>query len=440
MKLNIKTKVYSFFVILALVGTFNLAMMVKLESIVEDNYQWVIHTYQVIEESEKLLGYLRDAETGQRGYLLTSDEKYLQPYLSGTALSKKSVSFLYTKTQDNPTQQQRLDIISRLIADKFSELAATLELHKAGREEEALQMVLSDQGKRIMDELRDEVDQFNYAEHQLLSDREGSFAMVQTATKYAFLIETVVFVFAMTFLAWRVRKDMLLPLLKLTDAAQRFRFHTRFEPIRLTNKDEIGELAAAFNSMAKAVNTSARDILKDHNRAQTERDQAVLEAITDPLTGLSNRNFFYHEVAQHIKLSRRYVKPLSLLMIDIDHFKKINDQFGHLVGDEVLRVVADNIKTDVRETDMAIRFGGEEFIIIFDNISIEEAKVKAEEIRRLIESLEIPDLNGKQVTVSIGLSQLNARDRLIDDVIARADEALYEAKNNGRNQVRVFQA
>jgi diguanylate cyclase (GGDEF)-like protein len=440
MKLNIKTKVYSFFVILSLVGTFNLAMMVKLESIVEDNYQWVIHTYQVIEESEKLLGYVRDAETGQRGYLLTSDEKYLQPYLSGTALSKKSVSLLYKKTQDNPIQQQRLDIISRLIADKFSELAATLELHKAGREEEALQMVLSDQGKRIMDELRDEVDQFNYAEHQLLSEREHSFAMVQTATKYAFLIETVVFVFAMTFLAWRVRKDMLLPLLKLTDAAQRFRFHTRFEPIRLTNKDEIGELAAAFNSMAKAVNTSARDILKDHNRAQTERDQAVLEAITDPLTGLSNRNFFYHEVAQHIKLSRRYVKPLSLLMIDIDHFKKINDQFGHLVGDEVLRVVADNIKTDVRETDMAIRFGGEEFIIIFDNISIEEAKVKAEEIRRLIESLEIPDLNGKQVTVSIGLSQLNARDRLIDDVIARADEALYEAKNNGRNQVRVFQA
>ena len=164
-------------------------------------------------------------------------------------------------------------------------------------------------------------------------------------------------------------------------------------------------------------------------------------AFTDPLTELYNHRFFQETLLQEFTRSERYKKPLSLMIIDIDFFKKFNDTYGHLVGDKVLKHVSAIFKSSMREQiDTVARYGGEEFGVILPETSLEGAAVFAERIRKKVEESFIPEGDKKlKVTLSIGVSCIPVtKCTKTSDLIEAADQALYKAKAEGRNQVQTF--
>lgn len=173
----------------------------------------------------------------------------------------------------------------------------------------------------------------------------------------------------------------------------------------------------------------------------TERKLLELEyarlASTDALTGLPNRRFFETYANIELERRRRFGGQLAILMFDLDNFKLINDRYGHLAGDQVLKKFATRCKSLVRGSDLFARLGGEEFVALLSGTSTNGALHLAETLRRSIERLRIR-IDGAtiRVTSSIGVASVTARDRSVNSVLSRADRALYEAKNGGRNQVR----
>lgn len=171
------------------------------------------------------------------------------------------------------------------------------------------------------------------------------------------------------------------------------------------------------------------------------------DLIHDSLTGLKTRRFFeeetgtYLEAIENLKTSTRKewfgFKNLSVLFFDIDHFKKINDTYGHEVGDEVLIEVSKTIQSALREGDTAARWGGEEIVTSLLGANEEDAAKKAEEIRQKIEHLNFPNISDLKVTVSVGVATANSG-MDCKEIIVCADKALYCAKNTGRNRVAKF--
>ena len=162
------------------------------------------------------------------------------------------------------------------------------------------------------------------------------------------------------------------------------------------------------------------------------------ESMTDPLTTLANRKYFDQSLAKAMADARNKNEPLSLLMCDIDHFKKFNDTFGHLTGDQVLRLVALSLKNNVKGADVAARYGGEEFVVALPNTSLQSAITVAEHIRRAIMTKElIKRSTGEKlghITISLGAATLHPDDTALT-LMERADQSLYAAKRNGRNRV-----
>tara|TARA_R110000782_G_scaffold235939_3_gene321997 strand:- start:3771 stop:4673 length:903 start_codon:yes stop_codon:yes gene_type:complete len=163
--------------------------------------------------------------------------------------------------------------------------------------------------------------------------------------------------------------------------------------------------------------------------------QAVEKAYIDPLTGVNNRAAFDKSIEQEMEFSARHKHNLTLMMLDLDKFKDINDNYGHTVGDAILRSFADSIMKCLRRSDILFRYGGEEFSVLLRNTGTEGASLLAERMRKNVEEMEFEYNKIKiKTTVSIGLTQMQEGESIID-FIERADELLYSAKNNGRNRV-----
>ena len=159
-------------------------------------------------------------------------------------------------------------------------------------------------------------------------------------------------------------------------------------------------------------------------------------AITDALTSLFNSRHFYSQIELEVGRSNRYQHPLSLLLLDIDHFKDFNDTFGHLEGNKVIQRIGAVIRSCLRKMDSAYRYGGEEFTVILPETSIEEAEVVAHRIRSAIAEEVFDPAPGKEeyVTVSIGVTQYRLKEE-INTFVQRSDNAMYASKNGGRNMV-----
>lgn len=176
------------------------------------------------------------------------------------------------------------------------------------------------------------------------------------------------------------------------------------------------------------------------SRQEEQRKRAELErmALTDGLTGLYNRHTFEGRLEQEIERTKRYQHPVSLLMMDLDKFKAVNDTYGHLAGDEVLCEIARVIRENMRSVDVPCRYGGEELCVISPATDKGGAKTLAERLRRLVAEHEFrsPDGESFQVTCSIGVSVFSGQGEVgVDQMVSVADEALYSAKEQGRNRV-----
>jgi diguanylate cyclase (GGDEF)-like protein len=174
------------------------------------------------------------------------------------------------------------------------------------------------------------------------------------------------------------------------------------------------------------------------------RNERLLQQMAnkDWLTGLNNRGMFV-EIAQNVlHYSKRYNKPLSLLMLDIDFFKQINDNYGHLVGDQVLKHIGQTLQSGIRASDTLARYGGEEFVIILPETACKEALELAKNLQALIENtpLKINDKQNISYKISVGVAEFTSEIDTLDELTNHADIALYQAKESGRNTVCLYQS
>lgn len=206
---------------------------------------------------------------------------------------------------------------------------------------------------------------------------------------------------------------------------------------------EVVHLTRALRSLLRRVGmaeerTKEAELRATENAVQFQDDLVKLQKLadTDFLTGLLNRRSFLTAAEDALQFSRRYKRGMATLMIDIDHFKKINDTHGHAVGDEAIKQIAAIINSAIRTTDRAARFGGEEFVVLLREIDQPTALLLAERIRRSIETSTLA--SGTDIipaTVSVGVAMFEGTDRDVQDMIERADQGLYTAKKSGRNCV-----
>jgi len=197
---------------------------------------------------------------------------------------------------------------------------------------------------------------------------------------------------------------------------------------------------------AKRIAEQNRDALWEEmqktNQINNELEKALETikemAIHDELTGLYNRRHLIALLEMEKKRADRSGQCFSLVMLDIDHFKKVNDTFGHQAGDQVLQAVAHVTRDTLRAVDFCGRYGGEEFMLILEQTTKEGAEICAERLRRLVESIRISDLGDDfMVTVSLGITEYRMKEEL-SKTISRSDKALYQAKNSGRNRIVFF--
>jgi len=212
--------------------------------------------------------------------------------------------------------------------------------------------------------------------------------------------------------------------------------------IFITAKDSVedeekGLLLGAVDYITKPITPGIVAVrVKTHITIKQQRDALNKLAMQDQLTGLYNRHYLIDVANMYVLQAQRHDKNLSVMMVDIDHFKSINDQYGHAEGDSVLQEVATSIKESYRGEDIVARFGGEEFVILLDQCDLLSAQEKAENLCQKIEALKP---SGRIITISIGIAQLSkSKDDDFTSLLKRADLAVYQAKGQGRNRVVIL--
>lgn len=205
--------------------------------------------------------------------------------------------------------------------------------------------------------------------------------------------------------------------------------------IVISSKDEVAVLADTFNKISHHLADAYEELEQAHQQVTKQAEQLLELSIKDELTGLYNRRHFREQASQYFKQAKRYQTPLSVMLADIDFFKRINDQFGHATGDIVLREVATIMQSNLRESDLLARYGGEEFVVIFPKTDLTDAIELCERLRNAIESFTWHTIEPElKVTLSIGLDADTSLQQF-DELLVKADEKLYLAKDRGRNQV-----
>jgi len=232
-----------------------------------------------------------------------------------------------------------------------------------------------------------------------------------------------------------ISKRQLAPVVMLTKS------ETEEVATQAFREEALGYLPKGSLSLDKLSNTINVALDKWTRLQQAKADRKKLERLAtfDLLTGLYNRQAILAKLHELINLANRYKEDFSLILLDIDHFRKVNDRHGHLTGDEVLERTAASIRGNIRDTDIAGRYGGEEFIIVLPRTDLASSWVAAERLRSIVEKTEMKDSAGNvfAVTVSQGLVSWERTDDAAS-LISRADEALRKAKEKGRNRVQIL--
>lgn len=254
-------------------------------------------------------------------------------------------------------------------------------------------------------------------------NREALFANLESVRNSAILL-VLGMAAIIGFFAWLLARSILNPLRELTQAAQQVAAGDFDVSIPVSRPDELGFAARVFNDMVMQLRQS-------HQRLE-------LLTTTDSLTGLLNRKGIVEGFFTFLVRYRRHQRPFSVIMMDIDHFKAVNDRYGHLVGDLVLKEVSRILLEEAREVDLVGRYGGEEFLMLLDESGAETAFKVAERIRNVLVALAISH-EGElvHVTASFGLAEITSGSESMDELMERADKAMYLAKKQGRNRTIV---
>lgn len=247
---------------------------------------------------------------------------------------------------------------------------------------------------------------------------------------------------AVFLLSFLLARSLVLPIRLLSEGARRLSAGDLDVSLPVRGADEITDLTRAFNEMAGKIRQGhqsleqARDELARANEGLREANRALETlAITDELTGLYNRRHFQDTLDRELRRGKREALPLSLLFLDLDHFKQYNDRWGHPEGDAALRRVADAVVASIRDSDLAFRNGGEELALMLHACGKDRALEVADKVRRAVAASSPRLESGKRITVSIGVASFPEDGDAPRDLVDHADAALYAAKAQGRDRV-----
>lgn len=343
------------------------------------------HTSQVLLETGKLRTATLQQVRGERGFLLTGNDRFLEPYFDGLEQSERSLWQLRHLTTENVAQRERISRLQSGIAELDSVFSTMINQERTGLHDEAVYYVKLGTGRNAIEQIMRELDGIEQIERELLAERTAiSVRQSISNERYQYMLAAV---------------GLILLFLSI--------------------------LATIFVRRALDAETEARRLLQRF-------------ASTDALTGLANRRSFMEALGRSIKRTDGDAdKTMCLAIFDIDHFKRINDRYGHPAGDEVIREVAHRALASLRKRDLVARIGGEEFAVILPAADLETAKSACERLRTAFAGKPLVR-NGAIIpfTTSIGITECQSGDD-IDHLMARADAALYEAKTSGRDQIRL---
>jgi diguanylate cyclase (GGDEF)-like protein len=347
--------------------------------------RWRVHTLEVLLAISRTETAVNGALRGARGYLLTGDGAFLVPYERGRAGGEAELGRLRVLTRDNNVQQRNLAEAGKRLHSYLATVAAEVTLEREGRHARAAAMVASGADRERIEGVLAALSRAKAEELRLLAARSA---------------ETE---------AAAARGDWFNWLIAAVGAAM------------------MALLGAALIGAARA-----------HRRTLALTAALQRRATTDALTGLANRRHLMAAIDTEVRRARRTGRALSLAILDIDHFKRINDAHGHPGGDSVLREIAALLRETTRETDLLGRIGGEEFAVLMPETDRAQAERACERLREAVAGRTIALAAGvtARVTISTGVALLSAEEAG-DDLVARADGALYAAKAGGRNQVRL---
>jgi len=425
MKTGLRTKILIYFGLLAVISVSNLGLLYKAEHDEDLQQDWVLHTFQVMNEAERLLGHLRDAETGQRGYLLTGELAYLQPYEKGAAGVQKQLQKLQYLTEDNPEQQSRLKLIGTLVDRKLSELGTTVQLMGDEKQLQAMSIVRSGQGKGIMDSLRGYLEEFEDEERRLLELRESEFEKKKLILGVLFFVEVLLLIVLIWLVNFLIQRNLVNPILLLKNNVESMANGRDLEEVRVLNDDEIGGLTKAFNQM--------------HREVCDRSSELSQKAHFDSLTKLPNRFLSLDRLSQSLSEAQRSQTLVAVLFLDLDDFKKINDSLGHEAGDRLLLEAGERLGSVVRVGDTVGRLGGDEFIVLLGGLK--ESTNASHVAENLLDQFRAPfKIDGRELmlTASIGIAMYPDDGMNSSELLRNADSAMYHSKDLGRNTYSYF--
>jgi len=245
--------------------------------------------------------------------------------------------------------------------------------------------------------------------------------------------------FAVVMSMWLSRR-FVVPLTALTDNVRMHPDISMDTPIEIESDDEMGALARALNRMKAEIKETRHKLEQYAETLEAKVEERTLElkllAITDPLTGVYNRGHFFALAGQILLEAKRMNFPFSVAIIDIDHFKNINDRFGHAVGDYALKQATNTMQSQIRQMDVLGRYGGEEFVIALPAVELAEARQIGERIVTAVSQIQMSqDGEPFGITISCGIASYNYENENLETILLRADKALYAAKQTGRNRV-----
>jgi len=426
MSMRLKLTVLLILLFVASIG--NAIFTFILEGQVENKLAWVLHIHEVMDQSDKLLSTVIEAETGQRGFLLTGDAAYLEPYHHGLATAEETIQSLMTLTEDSPAQHERLSSIHLLIKNKFRELKQTITLvldDKKHGVEQAIAIVKKDSGKEYMDHIKVHLVEFHNEELVLLEIRKGDFREYRAYITTLIGIEILFFIFLAIVTSLFVNNKLFHPLRLLLASTSRMERGERQKIEDVLPKDEMGYLLAKFYQMSEKV--------------YEKTEWLSYRAHHDELTGLYDRTGLEKEIKGSIIDLNESGGKLAVLFIDLNEFKQFNDTLGHEVGDAILRETAERLENAVRLGDVVFRHGGDEFVILIKNIH--DVQHIENVVKKITKQFEYSVICGDQlieVSLSIGIA-IAPDDSVGDDEVLRfSDVAMYAAKNDKTCNYKFF--
>lgn len=291
------------------------------------------------------------------------------------------------------------------------------------------------------------------------SDQNSVIDILRTGVILIILNAMIKSVLLLFLFIWAFQKNLVEPLTNLTNQIGEIEFENLDQHkinVNTPKNSELDLLQKKFNLMIEKLNQQKNLILNAEHNYSNQLEQEVKErtleleklniglnhlATTDYLTNIRNRRSFFDVGCQYFVMAKRNQKELCVLSFDLDHFKAINDTYGHHIGDQALQKFVDNCKKHLRESDVFGRMGGEEFTVLLFDTSLQESIHLAERVVKSTSEIVVPlDTETIHFTVSVGVTSILSSDQKIDDILLRADRALYQAKVNGRNQVSCFKS